>query len=123
MATDKFLTDWANNTEQSTTHPHRRVFMGCEIVLQESGRSNTVRLSALRAQEPRKGAGTKFLKWLGKQADKHGFDLTMAAQPWGHSFEPLPSKEKVLEIARKTGFEIQWQYPDQQGWEMVRYPN
>lgn len=122
MATDKFLTDWINNTQQSARHPRRREFMGCEVVLQASGRDNTVRLSALRAGECRQGAGTRFLKWLGRQADRHDFQVTMAAQPWGHSWETLPSREKVLEIARRAGFQIRFQYPDGAGWEMFRDP-
>jgi len=120
MTIDTFLENWVKNTE-TLEYCSRRLYNDImEVHLSKSGRTNTLRINAIKSRECEKGHATKFIKWLIRQANQHNFNLTTCAQPWGHSFESIPSKEVVRDLFLKHGFKIKWQYPDEKGWEMAR---
>ena len=62
----------------------------------------------------------KFLKWITKEADNGGFNLTMAAQSTSRHFEDSPSKDKLKTVLEKFGFNSNFEYPDKKGYEMER---
>lgn len=123
-ATDAFLKDWESNSSVSEKNDKIRTNGNLEIKLSKSGRENTIRLNYLKSTKPKNGEATKFMKWLTKQADKHQVTLTLCAQPVGYSWnkDELPNKDKLKQWTERLGFKVKFQYPDSEGYEMVREP-
>ena len=125
MSIDTFLKSWNDSTTEITNAlgNNRRLYNDVlEIQLTKSGRANTVRLNSLKSVDKKKGHGSKFLKWLAREADKGKFALTVCVQPWGHSFESSPSKDVLKDWFARNGFTMKWEYPDEKGYEMERKP-
>jgi len=118
MNIDTFLKQWLKKSTKLDTS-ERREYHNLEVQLSKSGHYNTLRVNALKSKDPKKGHATKFMKSLIKEANKNKFDIELCAQPWGHSFEDVPTKDVVREWLLKLGFKIKFEYPDKEGYEMV----
>jgi len=123
---DKFISDWTSNSQPTkikvrTTRVHRNF----EVEISPSARRDTVRLNSIRSLNPKCGELKKLLNWLAKKADKHGVTLTMACQPFGFGWsgDEFPDKDKLKDIAERYKFVVKFEYPDGDGYEMVREPN
>lgn len=126
QAIDTFLATWDKRdkpTENPMTNPKSRKYNNLNVVLSKSARNGaTVRINHIVSNKKRKGEMKKFLRWMATQADKGGFELTMAAQPISRHYEDSVPKEKLKETAESFGFVERFEYPDGLGYEMIRYP-
>lgn len=126
QAIDTFLETWNKRDKPSEgplTNTQSRKYNNLNVVLSQSARNGrTVRINHIVSNKKRKGEMKKFLRWMAAQADKGGFDLTMAAQPIIRHYEDGVPKEKLKETAESFGFEERFEYPDGLGYEMIRHP-
>lgn len=118
---DSFLETWKNKSSVSKKHTRAREFDGVLVELSKSGRTNTVRLNALKTTSPKNGLASHFISWLIKEADKNKFNISLCAQPFGHYRDNGPSREQLEKWLSKYGFKAQFTYEDQLGTEMYRY--
>lgn len=124
QAIEKFLAAW-DTRDAPVSSPlvsqNSKIYNNLHVVLSKSGRDNkTVRINYIESKRRRKGEMKKFLKWIAAQADKGGFNLSMAVQPINRHYEESVPKEKLKETAVGVGFTERFEYPDGLGYEMVR---
>lgn len=119
-----FINEWNKRDKSEFGSTRSKTFNKLDVEISKSGRDDyTVRINYIQSNKRRKGELKKFLSWITKQADAGEFNLTMAAQPCGRHYEDVPKKEKLKEISEKYGFTVRFEYPDGNGYEMVRYHN
>jgi hypothetical protein len=121
---EKFLEDWRSFTPSTGLNKRAKLFDGVlEIELSKSGRDdNTIRVNSIRSLSSGSRKLGKFMNWLTKKADSGGFQLSLAAQPFGWNREELPSKDKIKFYMERFNFQVKYEYPDEEGYEMVRQP-
>lgn len=124
QALENFLETW-NKRDEPTQSPlvnsNSKIYNNLHVVLSKSARDNkTVRINYIESKRRRKGEMKKFLRWLTTQADKGGFNLSMAVQPINRHYEESVPKEKLKETAEGVGFTERFEYPDGLGYEMIR---
>lgn len=121
---EKFLEDWRSFTPSTGLNKRAKLFDGVlEIELSKSGRDdNTIRVNSIRSLSSGSRKLGKFMNWLTKKADSGGFQLSLAAQPFGWNREELPSKDKIKFYMERFNFQVKYEYPDEEGYEMVRKP-
>ena len=122
---ENFLEIWNKRdlaqTRSLLANSKARVYNNLNVTLTKSASNDyTVRINYIESIKRRKGEMKKFLQWLIAQADKGGFNLSMAVQPAGRHYEDTPSKEKLKEITERFGFTVRFEYPDGLGYEMMR---
>lgn len=117
-----FMNTWNERDSSESFNTRSKIFNKLDVELSKSGRDDcTVRINYIQSRKRRKGELKKFLTWITKLADANEFTLTMAAQPCGRHYEDTPKKEKLKEIIERYGFTVRFEYPDGNGYEMVRY--
>jgi hypothetical protein len=121
---EKFLEDWRSFTPSTGLNKRAKLFDGVlEIELSKSGRDdNTIRVNSIHSLSSGSRKLGKFMNWLTKKADSGGFQLSLAAQPFGWNREELPSKDKIKFYMERFNFQVKYEYPDEEGYEMVRQP-
>lgn len=122
---EAFFAEWKNNSKphKSSMMKHIRMFNDVEVALSKSACTNTVRVNSLRSNDQRKGEATKFMKWLTRRADKQGFFVTLSAEPFGWNKDDAMDKDQLKEWMEKYGFSVKWEWPDEDGYEMIRKPS
>lgn len=120
---EKFISDWTSNSQPTKTKIRtKRLYKDLEVEISPSARKNVIRLNSIKSLNPKSGELRKLLNWLSKKADKHEIVLSMVCQPFGWNKDELPDKDKLKEIAECYNFAVKFEYPDSEGYEMVREP-
>lgn len=122
--TEKFLKDWNKFAPSTGFNKRAKMFDNAlEIELSKSGRdNNTIRINSIRSLSSGSRKLGKFMNWITKKADSGGFQLSLAAQPFGWNREEIPSKDKIKFYMERFNFRVKYEYPDEEGYEMARQP-
>lgn len=117
-----FLNEWEENTLAHESNPRSRTVGNFDVEILPSARFLTVRISSIFSTDRKSGKFSLLLGWLAARADKHNVVLTLCAQPFGWDKDSLPNKNKIKALVEKHGFKVKFEYPDKEGYEMVRWP-
>lgn len=119
---NNFLNSWNNISQPIENNSRLRKYGNLDIEISRSFRYNVVRVNSLKSNKWRNGEATAFIKWLCKQSDKHGFLITLAAQPFGIYNKPAPNTSQLVSWFKKHSFTERYEYPENAGTEMIRVP-
>lgn len=117
-----FLNEWEENTLAHESKPRNRTVGNFDVEISPSARFLTVRINSIFSTKRKSGKLSLLLGWLATKADKHNVVLTLCAGPFGWDKDSLPNKNKIKAIVEKHGFEVKFEYPDKDGYEMIRWP-
>lgn len=117
-----FLNEWKENTLAHSTKPRARTVANFDVELASSARFLTVRINSIFSTKRKSKNLSKLLGWLAAKADEHNVVLTLCAQSFGWDKDSLPNKNKIKALVEKYGFEVKFEYPDKDGYEMIRWP-
>lgn len=119
---DNFFNSWNNISQPIENNSRLRKYGNLDIEISRSFRYNVIRVNSLKSNKRRNGEATAFVKWLCKQSDKHGFLITLAAQPFGIDDSLIPNTSQLVSWFKKHSFTEKYEYPKGVGTEMLRVP-
>ena len=117
-----FLNEWEENTLAHKSESRKRTIGNFDVEIAASARFLTVRINSIFSTNRKSGKLSLLLKWLAAKADKHNVVLTLCAQSFGWDKDSSPSKNKIRALVEKHGFKVKFEYPDREGYEMIRWP-
>lgn len=117
-----FLNEWEENTLAHESKPRNRTVGNFDVEISPSARFLTVRINSIFSTKRKSGKLSLLLGWLATKADEHNVVLTLCAGPFGWDKDSLPNKNKIKELVEKHGFKVRFEYPDKEGYEMIRWP-
>lgn len=117
-----FLKEWNENTLAHKTKPRIRTVANFDVEISSSAHFLTVRINSIFSTKRKSKKLSKLLGWLAAKADEHNVILILCAQPFGWDKDFLPNKNKIKTLVQKHGFEVKFEYPDKEGYEMIRWP-
>jgi len=117
-----FLSDWEKNTVAHKSKTRNRTVGNFDVEITPSARFLTVRINSIFSTDRRSKKLSKLFRWLSTKADEHNVVLTLCAQPYGWDKDLSPNKNKIRTFVEKHGFEVKFEYPDKDGYEMIRWP-
>lgn len=117
-----FLNEWEESTLAHKTKPRIRTVANFDVEISPSNRFLTVRINSIFSTSRKSRKLSKLLGWFAAKADEHNVVLTLCAQSFGWDRDSLPNKNKIKALVEKHGFEVKFEYPDKEGYEMIRWP-
>lgn len=118
-----FLNEWEENTLEHESKLRCRTVGNFDVEISPSARFLTVRINSIFSTNRKSGKLSLLLGWLAARADEHNVVLILCAQPFGWDKDFLANKNKIKALVEKHGFEVKFEYPDKEGYEMIRWPS